>query len=696
MHRDFLKNHPVFWSRLGFSYDPPLKNVHGKPLVFTENFEQQINTHRDFIQAGVKIHTSILHLGWMGVDEYDYSLTDRVLQSIFKAGEDIYYIPRIKLNVPVDWCRENPEEVFVYYGGPQSKEEIAAMVGTEKQDYLGYDAPNGYYRSGDYVDTRPNVGGLIARQSFSSKKWLTDAGEALSRLIDRLESGPYSKRILGYHIAYGTSGETLLWGRIDRRHGDYGIANKKAFYHYGLQKYGSRETLANAWCQPNISPETVILPTPEMRAGKTDSLDTFLRARKEDRIVIDYDLFTSQVNASALEHFGKIIKDKTSKPVGAFYGYSLYVDNVAYAGHLGLEQLLRSPYIDFFASPKAYDRSEAGEPGGEICPAQSINLSKLFIDELDNRTYLATECEEDKQNGLVPSGLSDTLTVMWREFSKNLAHDSGFWWMDLGGGWFASEPIMDTIRQMVRLNEHLRKIPHKSTADMLIVFDETSMLSVRESADLHSGFLREFINETNASGVIADVYRAADLPKLNLSQYKLIVFAYNFYMDKTTRAIIESLPEDITLVFSYAAGVWSEEGFSYHACERITSHRIFPDSSDCGQYNFPMLQAEAIDTNLKNRHLLTEPFLKSDRIRTLAKAAGCHIYAQADGVTVYGDNRFTGIFNKHPGGMLHLPTFGTYRDIITGELFADTDTIPLPKQRNAARFLIKKDTDSTK
>ena len=24
--RDFLKNNPVFWSRLGFCYDPPLKN----------------------------------------------------------------------------------------------------------------------------------------------------------------------------------------------------------------------------------------------------------------------------------------------------------------------------------------------------------------------------------------------------------------------------------------------------------------------------------------------------------------------------------------------------------------------------------------------------------------------------------------------------------------------------------------------
>ena len=39
-------------------------------------------------------------------------------------------------------------------------------------------------------------------------------------------------------------------------------------------------------------------------------------------------------------------------------------------------------------------------------------------------------------------------------------------------------------------------------------------------------FLREFINETNCSGVIADVYRASDLKKLDLKQYKFIVFVF--------------------------------------------------------------------------------------------------------------------------------------------------------------------------
>jgi len=87
---DILRKNPVFWSRLGFCYDPPMLDDSGKPIVFNPDFTYQLKTHDDFSDAGVKIHTCILHSGWVGVDRYDYSLTDRVLEAVFASGKAEY------------------------------------------------------------------------------------------------------------------------------------------------------------------------------------------------------------------------------------------------------------------------------------------------------------------------------------------------------------------------------------------------------------------------------------------------------------------------------------------------------------------------------------------------------------------------------------------------------------------------------
>ena len=37
---ELLRTHSVFWSKLGFCYDPPRLDKDGKPIVFFENFER--------------------------------------------------------------------------------------------------------------------------------------------------------------------------------------------------------------------------------------------------------------------------------------------------------------------------------------------------------------------------------------------------------------------------------------------------------------------------------------------------------------------------------------------------------------------------------------------------------------------------------------------------------------------------------
>lgn len=724
-----LKENAVFWSKLGFCYDPPRLDEEGKPVVFFESFDEQMKMHRDFYSAGIKLHTSILFSGWVGVDKYDYELTDRVLESIFACGDELLYIPRIKLNPPLDWCRENPEDLLVYENGPRDVESIRALVGTPHHDLLGYESAAGYANTGTWKDDRPNVGGLISNQSFSSKKWLDDAGETLRRIVRHIEDGPYASRILAYHVAYGACGESVLWGRSSRMRGDYGISNRRAFFDWGLGKYGGLEKLRLAWMAPALTRENADVPSVEQREGDCKNASELFRGAPGDRICVDYDMFMSDVNAGALEHFGEIIKRGTGgKPVGAFYGYIMDVHNAAYTGHLAIERLLNSPHIDFFAAPKSYYRNTPGEPGGELAPAQSVNRRKLWMDELDNGTHLGdfgySRCAD----------MADTRAIMWREASKNLAHGSGFWWMDLHGGWFDSPEI---LREIAKIEDTARKVrgrPAQSLAEVLFVADEDAFYHTRANRFLHRALMKDTLLEAQLSGVPVDIYRLKDLETLELGRYKLIVFLNCFsFEDGQWSEIHARLPKNAVLLWFIAPGIHlqeysaenmfqicgmrvSEFGMDYdgrtrlipEGCLKNTSEMTWPSleqANELGGVNCPLFEvtgpcevlarypdgkiamAAAVKNGRRNIYCAL-PLLKAVQFRALMQDAGCHIFAPP-GVVLYGDNRFLALFSRNGvEGDLILPRDCDFFEVIAGTEWKGTNRIPLRMRPHDALFLI--------
>lgn len=712
----------LFWSRLGFSYDPPLLDENGKQVLFCDDFDRFAGYHRDFLKAGVKVHTSILSSGWVGVDNYDYELTDKTLDALFKNNKDLWYIPRVKLNVPRDWGYANPEELFVYYEGPRDKEEIRSLVGTLKQDLLGYEAPDGYYMG---KDNRPNVGGLISNQSFASQKWLQDAGEALLRLIEHIKAGPYADRIIGYHIAYGTSGETVLWGRISGRFGDYGLAARRAFFQWGMEKYQSLDLLQEVWGQPELDENNIQLPHPDLREDRKDSLRSFFRANPEDLIVIDYERFMSDINVNAIEHFGRIVKDETKGRalVGSFYGYFLEVDRAGYTGHLALDRILSSPYVDFLAAPTSYYRRNVGEPGGEIGPAQSINRKKLWFDEIDIRTWI---CGNDAKNA---ETFEETKTVLWREFAKNMAHGSGLWWMDLGGGWYDSAEIMKEIQAIEQTRQHLQKMPGKSISEILLVVDEESIYHISPNYSTHHLFMKELVREANLCGAPIDMYRFKDLKDLNLARYKMIFFVNTFLINPEEWSQIKNkISTETTLVWFYAPGI-KNPGFELANISTITgfevrerdlknpkpmivmSEAFFENSSllNCndaleipllevipkdgiqflGNYNDGGIASAMRYDNEKRQHLyFALPFLRAEQIRFLGAQAGCRFYAPVN-CTVYADNRFIGVFPKEAiDSELLFDMPSNITDVANEESWEDATSIPLKMNGKTVMFLV--------
>ena len=694
---NIIHDNSVFWSRLGFAYDPPRLDENGKPILYTPNFEPHIKYQKDFFNAGIKVISSILNSGWIGCNNYDYEVTDKVLDAIFQANPEAYYIPRIKLNVPIDWCAENPEDVFVYYGGPGTAAEIRSLIGTKHHDLPGY-GPSIYGAPSELEHDKPYNKKLISLQSFSSTKWLTDAGEALRRIINYIECGPYAERIPAYHIAYGVCGETSLWGwggkGQDGLSGDWGINNCKAFFDWGINKYGSLEVLRDVWRNHELTRNNTEPPLPALRQGQFSSPCSLLRSRPEDIICVDYDIFTSEINVAALEYFGKVVKENTdSKPVGGFYGYILECPNSAYTGWLAYEKILNSPYIDFIAAPKSYYRNGPGEPGGESSPAQSINRQKMWMDELDIRTHLG---DDSKCNDF-----SETRSVLWREFAKNLAHGSNYWWMDLKGGWFDSPEIMQEIAIIEDKKNQFKNESKTGIAEILLVIDEESFAYLSPEGGLHGEWhflvMLDFVREAYLCGSPVDIFRLNDLGSLDVSNYKLVFFLNCFKVTSSQKEMIRNkFSETNVIVWFYLSGALNPEYSIDNVCdltgfpiEESAEHFSYPrinfnDSSpftDCqktvdrtggerrrghlikpANMNLPGVKVKKIpntkiwgtfangETAVAARHEGTQtqvyfalPIMRGEHVRALAEMAACNLYAPAS-CTVYGDNRFISVF----------------------------------------------------
>ena len=202
---EYLRQNPIYWGKLGIVNDGTANTAIGKEGYL--EIQKQLDSFENIYRAGVEVFSAILPLGWVGVDQYDYTVTDFLLENLFARLPNAYFIPRVSLNVPISWCAAYPKDVHVYYGGPKTEEEIQKVVGTNAHDYFGF-PHNVDGKNGEHI----NKDGVIALQSFSSKRWKEDAEKALRSLIRHLESSPYANRIIGYHISYGMCGETSMWG----------------------------------------------------------------------------------------------------------------------------------------------------------------------------------------------------------------------------------------------------------------------------------------------------------------------------------------------------------------------------------------------------------------------------------------------------------------------------------------------------
>ena len=85
---DILKKEGIFWSRLGFSVDPPIFDMDNNNIL-NEEPEVYFRYHRDMTRAGIKVHTCILSSGWVDDNKYDFKTPMKILTRLMEENPDI-------------------------------------------------------------------------------------------------------------------------------------------------------------------------------------------------------------------------------------------------------------------------------------------------------------------------------------------------------------------------------------------------------------------------------------------------------------------------------------------------------------------------------------------------------------------------------------------------------------------------------
>ena len=680
---EFLRENPIFWSRLGFErevggWQPHVKNAY---------------RHKALFEKGIVVHSSIIPVGWVGPDSYDYTDTDKYLELLFSTCPDIVFLPRVKVNVPEGWCQANPDDVFVYGCGPRKREDIVSMIGT--------------FVHGSHPQKKTD---MIAQQSFFSKKWVSDGCEALRRFIEHVENSKWADRIIGYHIAYGTSGETTQWGTWyeDPYHkGDYGINATKAFIEYAKARGEDYD------CVPPIEERFYIEDGGEVLDFQigTPTLDKLFLHTEQDKASVLYAEFNADGNMDALESFCKTVKQSVpDKLAGVFYGYLIEPLKCANMQHCGYDRLLDSPYIDFVASPKGYVRVGPTDPGLGQAVCNSVNRKKLWVDEIDNRTHLAVVTRPKYDHPA--KNFDQTRAVYWREFTKNVVHHQGYWWMDLGGGWLDDESIQNEIMMLNNMSKqlYLERDSHESVAEVLLLINEKTFYHMRPNAGINGDAIHHIGCTVKESGVPIDLYRTADLDTLDLSRYKLIIFLNEFYADrKNLEKVLSKTAQDCHIMWNYCAGIIDADGsYGLHNVKELTGFDINERPIDAKGLYYPRISVAAGDgisaevkysdggillakkkhTDGRTHILCGSPAdMTVDIMRKLFADAGVHIYSSPY-CTVHTDNRFLYLLSqKEQTVEIDFKQKTTCRNVFTDELYCDITRISLDMKEGTCVFL---------
>lgn len=650
------------------------------------------NLH-NFGQAGVRLFQVDLYLEdiWLaGRDTLDMSKARRQVRGVLDQCPQASVVVRLHVNAPFWWNEAHPGECTEYADGPIQTELRAGPP----------------YHNEQFDIDRP------LRASLASELWKKQAGDKVVEFCRKLASTPEGQAVIGLHIAGGIYGEWHYWGFIDHEP-DTGPAMTRYFRQWLRNKYKTDKALQAAWKSTRYTLQNATVPD---KAERLVTHDGAFKDPAQDRRVIDYFTAQQQVVAEDILYFCKLAKENWGRKLitGVFYGYlHMTFNRQTVGGHLFVEPILDSPYIDYLSAPQTYWEAsrKAGGSGNSRGLVESTLLhGKLWLDELDNG-YLHKDHAPD------PVHFTERYDSVFHAIQKRstwlpLLRGAGLWYYDFGVqkgfGWWDNPRYLETVANIKKLAEQRLLTPARPEADVLYVWSQDVFYYLKSGwLPISMNVLDKSAEEAMRSGTVGTHIYDFDLDRVDLSPYRAVVFMNVYALtDAQKKFIRERVAHNgRTLVWNYLTGYTNGERLNLDFVRDLTGivlQRIeTPKTAQQVQFQQPAYTYR-FDAPVAPSVIITDPAAEplarlsegdgvviarkkmpahtsvfcalplngTDGFRAILRQAGCHVYNDQNDFT-YAGNGLLLLHSKDGGSRsihlrsgktipLTLPTASTY------------------------------------
>jgi hypothetical protein len=482
---------------------------------------------------------------------------------------------------PTEWCGPGPGRTG-HYDFSSVKARFGRVLEADPNAlfhlriYLEMSEPQSQWWHALYPDEREVVSdGTPYRQSFASKVWREQAKDFLRAYVAHLKQIGLFNRVVSYQVGAGHTGEWVK-GKLSMFFltGDYSKPMKLHFREWLRGKYGNDESaFRKAWNKPELSFQSAEVPAADEQFG-TKHL-TF-RDPQQEQNVIDYYRCLADLCGGLVVDFCRTVKEATGGKAlaGAFYGYLMELAwNAGFfaegpgspystyqrSGHLGLGQVLESPFVNFLVSPYSYGFRGIGGEGTSMLPAESVRLhNKMYLMEDDTRTHT----DADPAYGRARN-LEESEAILRRNFGTVVTHGQGMWWLANKGH---IEPNLEPafkpmLKKFAELGAFALETDRTPGAEIAVLLDDESFFyeTVRNELDVPLIFHQRLVGLPRL-GAPFDVYLLNDFLKGRLRPYKLYIFLNPFRLDESRRKALKSelCRDGKTALWIYAPGYIKE------------------------------------------------------------------------------------------------------------------------------------------